>query len=351
MRRLILVAALLITVLGSASPAEAFWHHRWGCWGWRWGWGGYCGPRWGCYRVAYGYYPGCWSVGVPVCYGPCCGSYTIGATVGYVGPGYGVVTTTVPVRSSIIVLRPATGAGGACAAPPAAAPDRAPKASPAPTTPPPAAPAPSAPGSMRGTSPRSDLVLRASRGDGLAKARRLLDEGDVLFRRQQFHAALQKYKQAASAAPELAEVHWRQGHALVAIGEYERAATMLKRALALSEDAKRGGFRLEMLYGPAVATKEMHLERLAEWTLAHQRSPDGYFLIGLILWYDGQSERAEKFLRRSGDLSLVMRDLVAGLVAEDEVDLASVAAPTSAGGSRTTVPIVPVSLAGEAVDL
>lgn len=194
-------------------------------------------------------------------------------------------------------------------------------------------------------------MLRASRGDGLAKARRLLDEGDVLFRRQQFHAALQKYKQAASAAPELAEVHWRQGHALVAIGEYERAATMLKRALALSEDAKRGGFRLEMLYGPAVATKEMHLERLAEWTLAHQRSPDGYFLIGLMLWYDGQSERAEKFLRRSGDLSLVMRDLVAGLVAEDEVDLASVAAPTSAAGSRTAVPVVPVSLAGEAVDL
>lgn len=350
MRRLILVAALLVTVFGSAAPAEAFWHHRWGCWGWRWGWGGYWGPRWGCYRVAYGYYPGCYSVGVPVCYGPCCGGYTMGATVGYFGPGYGVVTATVPARSSILVLRPGVGTGGACGVPPASTPDRAPKTSPAPATAPAPAPAPSTPGSTRGTTPRSDLVLRVSTGDGLAKARRLVEEGDVLFRRQQFHAALQKYKQAASAAPELAEVHWRQGHALVAVGEYERAASVLKRALALADDLERSGFRLGALYGSAVATKEMHLERLAEWTLAHQHSPDGYFLIGLTLWYDGEVERAVKFLRRAGDLSLVMRDLVAGLMAE-EAPLMAAASPTASAMPRSTVPVLPVSFAGPAVEL
>jgi tetratricopeptide (TPR) repeat protein len=348
MRRLILAAALLVTVFASASPAEAFWHHRWGCWGWRWGYGGWCGPRWGCYRVAYGYYPGCWNVGVPVCYGPYCGSYTIGATVGYVGPGYGLVTPAVPVRSSILVLRPAT--GGACAVPPPATPERGPKASPAPAAPAPAAPAPSAPGSTRGAAPRSDLVLRTSAADGLAKARRLVDEGDVLFRRQQFLAALQKYKQAASAAPETAEVYWRQGHALVAIGEYERAATVLKRALALEDDPDRGGFRLGALYGSAIATKEMHLERLAEWTLAHPHAADGYFLIGLALRYDGQAERAAKFFRRAGELSVPLRDLVAGLMA-DEAGLAGAASAEVPAGSRSTVPAVPVRLAARAVEL
>lgn len=357
MRRLILAATLLVSVFGTTSPAAAFWHHRWGCWGWRCGWGGCWGPRWGCYRVAYGCYPGCWGIGapvcyggVPVCYGPGYGSYTIGATVGWVGPGYGVMTATLPARSPIIVLRPATGVSGACTVPPASAPERASKASPAPSTSPPAAPAPSAPGTMRGTAPRSDLVLRASLEDRLTKARRLIDEGDALFRRQQFHSALQKYKQAVVAAPELAEAHWRQGHALVAVGEYAQASTALKRALALSDEVDRGGFRLATLYGSAVATKELHLERLAEWTLAHQRSPDGYFLIGLTLWYDSQTTRAVKFLRRAGDLSLVMRDLVAALV-EDEAALASDASPAIEAEVPVATAVLPVSLVARGVEL
>lgn len=350
MRRLILVVTLMMATLAVASPAEAFWHHRW-CWGWRWGFGCW-GPRWGCYRVGWGYYPGCWTVGMPVCYGPCCGSYTIGATVGYVGPAYGFVPV-VPARSSIVVLRPAV-ATGSCGVPPAAAPESRPKSSPAPA--PPAAPAPSAPaapGGTRGLVPSPDLVLRGSIGDGLAKARRLVEEGDLLFRRQQFHSALQKYKQAVASAPALAEVYWRQGHALVAVGEYERAATTFKRALALSEELDRGGFRLSMLYGSALATKEMHLERLAEWTLAHARSPEGYFLLGLMLHFDGQPERAEKFLLYAGGLSLTMRDLVAGLLSHEPGLPAAEASdsPRPPAGSKPPVPVVPVSLPGKMVEL
>ena len=67
----------------------------------------------------------------------------------------------------------------------------------------------------------------------------MIAEGDELFRAQNFHSALQKYKLAASTAPDLAEAFWRKGHALVATHNYDLATTAFKRAIALTEDLGR----------------------------------------------------------------------------------------------------------------
>src|SRR5205814_7224054 len=64
--------------------------------------------------------------------------------------------------------------------------------------------------------PALTVAPRVSNAESRRRAERLIAEGDELFRGQNFHAALQKYKAAASAAPDVAEALWRQGHALVA---------------------------------------------------------------------------------------------------------------------------------------
>jgi tetratricopeptide (TPR) repeat protein len=147
------------------------------------------------------------------------------------------------------------------------------------------------------------IVSRFSNTDSRRRAEKLVTEADELFKAQNFHSALQKYKLAASTAPDMPEAFWRQGHALVATHNYELAATAFKRAIALTEDLGRAGFRLSDIYGSANMTKQQHLESLAEWATSKRNSSDPYFLIGLFLEYDGQPARAEKFFQKANDLA------------------------------------------------
>src|SRR4029079_2142155 len=117
-----------------------------------------------------------------------------------------------------------------------------------------------------------DVLGRVSNVESRRKAERMLNDGDELFRAQNFHSALQRYKLAGSTAPDLAEAFWRQGHALIATHNYELAATAFKRAIALTDDLGRGGFRLNDIYGGAAMTKSHHLESLAEWAVTKRTS-------------------------------------------------------------------------------
>jgi len=148
-----------------------------------------------------------------------------------------------------------------------------------------------------------DILARVSNVESRGKADRLMAEGDELFRAQNFHSALQKYKLAVSTAPDMAEALWRQGHALVATHNYELAAKAFKRAVAHTEDLGRESFRLNDLYAGAALTKTQHLEFLAEWALDREDSADAYFLLGVFLNYDGQVARAGKFFQRASDLA------------------------------------------------
>jgi tetratricopeptide (TPR) repeat protein len=146
----------------------------------------------------------------------------------------------------------------------------------------------------------------------------MLTDGDELFRSQNFHSALQKYKLAASTAPDLAEAFWRQGHALVATHNYDLATTAFKRAIALTEDLGRGGFRLNDLYAGAAMTKTQHLESLAEWAIAKSNSSDPYFLLGVFLNYDGQQARADRFFQKASDLAGISGGHIAVFLAPAE---------------------------------
>jgi hypothetical protein len=151
--------------------------------------------------------------------------------------------------------------------------------------------------------PTARFPARVSNVESRRKAERIIAEADELFKGQNFNSALQRYKLAASTAPDLPEAYWRQGHALIATRNYALAATAFKRAIALADDLGRGGFRLNDIYGGAMMTKSQHLESLAEWAISKRDSADSYFLLGLFFEYDGQPARAKKFFQKASDLA------------------------------------------------
>lgn len=125
---------------------------------------------------------------------------------------------------------------------------------------------------------------------------------------------------------------------MIATGNFGLAPGVIKRAVALNPDTHRGGFKLDHLYGDAAMAKVSHMESLAGWALEHGDSSDAYFLLGVSLAYDGQMDRAVKFMRRAADLAGVGGGHVAPFVADEAEP------PVLAAGPATEVPDSPPPL-------
>jgi tetratricopeptide (TPR) repeat protein len=146
--------------------------------------------------------------------------------------------------------------------------------------------------------------VRIANAEALARGRQFLEYGDARFRKQEFSDALQRYRKAAEAAPNLADAYFRQGLAQAALGRYRPAVESLKRGLGIEPDWPGGEFRLGQLYGDSLAAKQMHLEQLA---LAAEKEPENaelMFLLGAQLLLDGRPAGARTFLERSAELGL-----------------------------------------------
>jgi hypothetical protein len=368
MRRFIAALVLVLATLTAAAPAEAGWRCWGGGWrggcGWGGGWGGWRGCGWG----------GGWGCGIPWgrvrCFNwcaPCgwnnCGWNSCGYGYGYGGYGYNVGIPTIgyyavnqPVGGyyynpqanfvdyyGLSVYQPAEIAYGPQAVKQFVGLDR--NFALAPLREPPArlpllglAEARAKP--LAGAKP----IIRLTNTESRRKAEKYLADGDALFRAQNFHSALQRYKLASNTAPDMAEAFWRQGHAMIATSNFELAGGAFKRAIALSDDTDRRGFQLSDLYGSAVLAKNGHLEALAANALEHSGSSDPYFLLGVFLTYDGQRERAEKFFDRAADLAGISGGHIAAF---EPVDMPIVAALPAAEPPRAESPVSTVSLGTE----
>jgi len=155
--------------------------------------------------------------------------------------------------------------------------------------------------------------VRTSNAEAVARARQFIGFGDEHFRTQEFSDAYQRYKKAASAAPDLADAFFRQGFSLLAMGRYEPAARAFKHGLTLKPDWAKSSFRLDELYGDNRLAKATHLERLAAEATAHPQNADLMLLLGLGLHFDGQAERARPFFEHAAELG-ADRQAVAGFL-------------------------------------
>ncbi len=134
------------------------------------------------------------------------------------------------------------------------------------------------------------------------KASRLMDLGDDLFHDQKHHEALQRYKSATTAAPDMPETWLRQGFALAATGRYDLAARAFRRAKAIDAEALGVKLLLDDLYGDTAVAKTAHYDSLARAALAEPDRSDLLLVLGMMLHFDGQPERAAPFFAAVSDL-------------------------------------------------
>jgi hypothetical protein len=146
--------------------------------------------------------------------------------------------------------------------------------------------------------------VRPSNAQARDLAKRQITAGDTLFAKQQYAQALEAYKQAMRAAPDLADSHFRQMVALVALGRYDAAVDAVKSGMRISKETVNGHFRIPAMYGDNVMARTAHLETLAKLT-AERPSSDLFFLAGVMLFFDNPPQRSAPFFEQAAQLAVV----------------------------------------------
>jgi hypothetical protein len=141
--------------------------------------------------------------------------------------------------------------------------------------------------------------VRATNEPTRFRAMQFMAAGDEHFRKQRFNSAYQRYKDAGTTAPDLAEAFFRQGFALAAMSQYSSAAKAIKRGLQLKPDWPESGFRLDVIYGDNHLAKTAHRDALAQAATEQPGNGDLLFLLGIALYFDGQADRSAIFFERA----------------------------------------------------
>jgi hypothetical protein len=152
-------------------------------------------------------------------------------------------------------------------------------------------------------SPAAKVLERGTNAKALATAKKYIGYGDALFAKGNWLAANERYRRAAENAPQLADAYFRQGFALAATGRYELAVAAFKRGLKLNSKWPESPFRLRQLYGDDVAAQTAHLNAIAKAAEKSPQDPTPLFLVGVYLYFDGQTNRAEAFFHRALELA------------------------------------------------
>ena len=141
--------------------------------------------------------------------------------------------------------------------------------------------------------------VRETSADTKIIASKSLDSGDTYFGKQKYSSALERYRRAVQTAPDLAESYFREGHALVALGQYATAGKAFRKGLDIGPEWRESGFLLDQIYGENRMAKSSHFEALALAVEKNPRDANLQFVLGVELFFDGQAERARTFFERS----------------------------------------------------
>jgi hypothetical protein len=151
--------------------------------------------------------------------------------------------------------------------------------------------------------------LRRSDQAGRTKAQRIMTAGDQYFQKRDFRRAAAKYRAALNAAPDLPALHLRQSLIGVATKNYDAAVNDLMVSLEISKGPNRADLRLSDLYqGRVEGEKGTHLNDLSDEALQHPDDGSLLLLVGAMLFFDGQADRAQVFLNSAAEAAGIQRD-------------------------------------------
>lgn len=142
-------------------------------------------------------------------------------------------------------------------------------------------------------------ALRGTNAQSVALAWKFINAGDLLFSRQQYAEANDRYRKASNAAPQLVDAWFRQGFALAATNRYELSSAAFKRALQLDATWPRASFDLDDLFGRNAAAKRVRLDAMADAAVQKPNDFERLFVLGVHLHFDGQTDRATKYFAQA----------------------------------------------------
>jgi len=139
--------------------------------------------------------------------------------------------------------------------------------------------------------------------EAMLKSLRYQAQGDEAFRRQDFVKAAGLYRQAFNTAKDNGAAFMRLGYAHVATGQLGSALEHFKRGLAVEPALVLTGPTPNEMYGPDQQLAwNAHLGRVTRWVAEDVRDANRVFLLGILLYYDGDT-RASEFLTKAWQLS------------------------------------------------
>lgn len=167
-------------------------------------------------------------------------------------------------------------------------------------SPPPPSPAPQQP-----LQPNLKLATKPVSADTLRRSVRYQAQGDEWFSKSNYLQAYGHYKQAVSLTPGRVEPRFRMAMALAATTNYSQAVEELKRALRIDPDLPRiAGASLDDLFGADnILSKNAVLHKTAAWVKEDIRDPERLFLMGVLLHYNDDPDKAHTFFEAAFELS------------------------------------------------
>lgn len=131
-------------------------------------------------------------------------------------------------------------------------------------------------------------LIRPSTPEAQLRSVRLQDAGDRLFANLDYSAAEKSYAKSIQAAPDRPEPYVRLAVAKAARGDFRAAVSFLKQMADVDPSYPSRADSFDTLFGPQNGVSKLQLkQRVADWTKVDVRDSDRVFLLGIVLFLDG----------------------------------------------------------------
>lgn len=176
-----------------------------------------------------------------------------------------------------------------------------------------------------------DIVPRPSNLEAKRKSIRLEAMGDQAFARRDWADAYQRFKQAAEQANDRSEPRQKMAYTMLAQGLYGMVALEFKRAIAIDRNWPRTGLSLADVFGPnSELLRNNMMHRLAGWVREDIRDPDRLFVMGVVLHFNREPDKAIEFLRTAAELTQGAAHITAFLEPKSALPAAGPVVPAGA---------------------
>lgn len=140
------------------------------------------------------------------------------------------------------------------------------------------------------------LFVKPTSPEQKRKSIRSQAQADEWFVKANYLQAFARYKQASSAAPDRPEPRFRMAVTLAAMREFGSAVDELKRLIRLDPGWPAHGDRLDDLFGADHSiSKNVLLHKVSAWVREDVRDPDRLFLMGVLLHFNEDADKAKTF--------------------------------------------------------